>query len=74
MVFRALLSLHPKAYKVELTRNDFFVTMVGGVKLCNRIIRQQAFNKKVSELETENAIYIDLVELEERREESTGRP
>jgi hypothetical protein len=48
--------------------------MVGGVKLCNRIIRQEAFNKKVSELETENAIYIDLVELEERREESTGRP
>jgi hypothetical protein len=34
--------------------------MVGGVKPCNWIIRQKAFNKRISELETENAMYIDL--------------
>jgi hypothetical protein len=32
LVFRALLSIHPEAYNVEITGNDLYVTMVGCVR------------------------------------------
>jgi hypothetical protein len=40
LVFRALLSIHPEAYNVEITSNDLYVTMVGCVKPSNLVIKE----------------------------------
>ena len=69
VVFRALLSIFPDSYKVELTRNVPYVRLDGEAKPSIVMERQEVFEKILCELEKENTRYIDLVELEERKEE-----
>ena len=62
-VFRALISIFPEAFKVELNKNVLNVTFHGGVKPSD-------FNKRkvvrlLNELADENARYKYLVELPE---------
>ena len=64
-VFRALISIFPEAFKVELNKNVLNVTFHGGVKPSDVNKRKVVLKSLLNEPADENARYIDLVELPE---------
>ena len=68
LVFRALLSIYPEAYKVELSGNILHVKLNGKSKPSDLTERQKGFREKMKELDVNNPRYIDLIEFEQRKE------
>ena len=67
--FRALLSIFPDAFKVDLNENELHVTFKGGAKPSDVKERKLVLENMISEMEYENARYVDIVELPEIRKE-----
>ena len=68
LVFRALLSIYPEAYKVELSGNVLNVILNGKSKPSDLTERKECFDERMKELDVTNPRYIDLIEFEERKE------
>ena len=64
-IFKALLTVNPEAYKIELNRNEVHIMMLGGAKPSKMLVRQSKLREELSKLETEKPLYIDLAEIEE---------
>ena len=60
-VFRALLSIYPDSYKVEVNKKNIHVTFVGDAKPRDIKARKLVLDKKMSDIENDR--YIDLVDL-----------
>ena len=68
-VFRTIISIFPKSFKVELNKNVLNITFQGGAKPSDVKERKVVLKSLLNEIENENARYIDLVELPEIRRE-----
>lgn len=68
-IFRAIISIFPEAFKVELNKNVLHVTFQGGAKPSDVKERKVELACLMNEMENKKARYIDLVDLPEIRRE-----
>ena len=68
-IFRAIISIFPEAFKVELNKNVLHVTFQGGAKPSDVKERKVELTSLMNEMENKKARYIDLVDLPEIRRE-----
>ena len=68
-IFRAIISIFPEAFKVELNKNVLHVTFQGGAKPSDVKERKVELACLMNEMENKQARYIDLVDLPEIRRE-----
>ena len=68
-IFRAIISIFPETFKVELNKNVLHVTFQGGAQPSDVKERKVELACLMNEMENKKARYIDLVDLPEIRRE-----
>ena len=68
-LFRTIISIFPEAFKLELNKNVLNINFQGGAKPSDVKERKVVLKSLLNKFESENARYIDLVELPEIRRE-----